>query len=163
MFSSKRIENPIDLDKPLIVNEILTDIGDESLNIRSYYRINETKKIHRDVFRYLLSTCMYFGVNYTFPSMGRKPTYRLIVNHFLCHSNESNQRIFRDILLDAAFDGKKIFSNQIEGVKPKIIKEDEAFPVVVLKYNSDEDQLRDCISITNYIKENLDAGKNRDN
>lgn len=167
MFTSKRIENPINLDKPLIVNEILTDIGDESLNIRSYYRINETKKIHHDVFHHIASTCFSCGlIDWTRPDESAgvdefRMAYQLKLIENGWPTDGIHHSIFKKLVLDAINEEKKIFT--ITDKQLFISKPDNMFPILTLKYDSFKAMLLDMISAANYIKENLGAGKNRDN
>ncbi len=155
--------NRVSQDETLILDDLLinrdADVG--KLDYIKQYRFGEDKRLHPDVFDVLLKVCSSCGVTWYMRFENEKVIYELkFVRHF-CHTEGIHCSIFNEMTLDATGEKKIIFTESHE--TPRISKPDGMFPIIFLRYGDFESMVRDMISAANYIKENLDAGKNRDN
>jgi len=165
----EKIENTVDLKKKLVSGEVMTEINEDEYWFSSFYRVGENKKIHKDVYGFIRSSCVSCGlVDWTRPDESAdddefRMAYQLKLIENNWPADSIHLSIFKKLVLDAiAINGnKKIFT--ITDKQLFINKPDNMFPILTLKYKSFEAMLPDMISAANYIKENLDAGKNRDN
>ena len=160
---------PFNRNEKLSVEEILTTIGTEDTNLNEYYKTDGNKKISCDVFKYIIEICRSCGLENGAQRRKDFPfqyDYSLWFRDLSCQNNEAHKSIFHDFFCDAFTDGKKIFTRQIiDGIHWTAASDDnwKLYPITILNYKNEDDLLKDMISAANYIKENLDAGKNKDN
>jgi len=156
-------------DEKLSVEDILTTISAEDINLSGYYITEQNKKISRNVFKYIIRICRSCGIE---NSIQRRKGFPLVFDFSLwfrdlsCQNNEAHKSIFHEFFCDAFADKKKIFTHQIiDGIHWTGESDNnwKSYPITILNYEKEEDLLKDMVSAANYIKENLDAGKNRDN
>jgi hypothetical protein len=85
-------------------------------------------------------------------------TYELKLIENSWPADSFNDSTFKKLVLDAINEKKEIFT--ITDKQLFINKPDNMFPILTLKYESFEAMLRDLITATNYINEELEKNNN---
>jgi len=160
---------PTNWDDELKVEGILTTIGDEDKNLSGYYRTDGNKKISCDVFKHIIDTCRSCGLENGAQRRKGFPfqyDYSLWFRDLSCHNTEDHKSMFHSLYYDAFNTEKNVFTHQIvDGIHWTAASDNnwKLYPITILNYEKEDDLLKDMVSAANYIKENLDAGKKRDN
>ena len=143
-------------------DDVISEIKDDEIVSRPYHRL-DGRKVNDSLMADIACRCMAFGVKGDTVYGKNTNRYRLILNYNLCKLFGSDLSIFHGFYKDAILDEKRIFINQIPDKQECIKGNHKIYFVIILHYKNEDEMIQDMISAANYIQENLDAEKNKDN
>jgi len=158
MIFLEEIECPANLDKALVVDELLTKTGDEDAATDEFYITDSNTKIRLGILKYIIETCKPCGLNNAIEWSYFLLDGSLWFTDLSCNNSDSHKSIFHELYYDAFNVEKKIFTHQImDGMHWSSGTEDDfdGYPINILNYENEDGLIRDLISAANYIKKTL--------